>query len=159
MTHYYQKKWIFTWNMDESGTLVDDKKLQNLLNEIVEEGVFQKERGEKTSRLRYQGRFKLKDPPTGKKQLLKLFSKLACVRNLTFEPERSKDFTRYCSKIQTRVDVPWFVGTRQYRRKNTPISIIKLKFYLYLNYQSYGQPSHQLNLQQSLKNFSFLFRM
>lgn len=123
MAHYYQKKWVFTWNTDESGILVNETKLQNLLNEIVEEGVFQKERGKKTGRLHMQGRFKLKGPRTGKKQLLKLFSELACVRNLTFEPERSKDSTRYCSKIQTRVDGPWFVGTPQYRRKNTPISI------------------------------------
>ena len=35
MAHYYQKKWVFTWNIDESGLLVDEKKLQNLLNEIV----------------------------------------------------------------------------------------------------------------------------
>ena len=123
MAHYYQKKWVFTWNTDENGILVNETKLQNLLNEIVEEGVFQKERGKKTGRLHMQGRFKLKGPRTGKKQLLKLFSELACVRNLTFEPERSKDSTRYCSKIQTRVDGPWFVGTPQYRRKNTPISI------------------------------------
>lgn len=123
MAHYYQKKWVFTWNADESGILVDEKKLQNLLNEIVEEGVFQKERGKKTGRLHMQGRFKLKGSRTGKKQLLKLFSELACVRNLTFEPERSKDSTRYCSKIQTRLDGPWFVGTPQYRRKNTPINI------------------------------------
>ena len=123
MAHYYQKKWVFTWNTDESGILVDEKKLQNLLNEIVEEGVFQKERGEKTGRLHMQGRFKLNGPRTGKKQLLKLFSELACVQNLTFEPERSKDSTRYGSKIQTRVDGPWFVGTPQYKRKNTPISM------------------------------------
>jgi len=123
MAHYYQKKWVFTWNIDESGILVDEKRLQNLLNEIVEEGVFQKERGEKTGRLHMQGRFKLKGPRTGKKQLLRLFSELACVRNLTFEPERSKDSTRYCSKTQTRVDGPWFVGTPQYRRKNTPMKI------------------------------------
>ena len=97
MAHYYQKKWVFTWNMDESGRLVDEKNLQNLLNEIVEEGVFQKERGEKTGRLHMQGQ----GPRTGKKQLLRLFSELACVRNLTFKPERSKDSTRYCSKTET----------------------------------------------------------
>lgn len=47
MVHNYQKRWLFTWNIDENGPLVDEKKLQNLLNEIVEEGVFQKERGKK----------------------------------------------------------------------------------------------------------------
>lgn len=70
-----------------------------------------------------QGRFKLKGPRTVKKQFLERFSELACVRNLTFEPERSKDSTRYCSKIQTRVDSPWLVGTPHYRRKNTPMSL------------------------------------
>ena len=87
MAHYYQKKLVFTWNMDENGILVDDKKLQNLLNRIAEEGVFQKERGEKTGRLHMQGRFKLKGPRIAKKQLLKLFSELGCIQkylNLSF---------------------------------------------------------------------------
>ena len=67
MAHYYQKKWVFTWNADESGILVDAKKLQDFLNGIVEEGVCQKERGEKTGRLHIQERFLLKGPRTGKK--------------------------------------------------------------------------------------------
>lgn len=62
MAHNYQKRWIFTWNGNESDVLVDVKKLQDLLNGIVEEGVFQKERGEKTGRLHIQGRFKLRGP-------------------------------------------------------------------------------------------------
>ena len=44
MAHYYQKKWVFTWNADLSGFLVKTGELENLLNEIAEEGVFQIER-------------------------------------------------------------------------------------------------------------------
>lgn len=64
---------MFTWNAEESGHLVDWLSLQNLLNEIAKEGVFQKEKGNKTCRFHYQGRFELKGLRIGKKQLLKLF--------------------------------------------------------------------------------------
>ena len=45
MIHNYQKHWVFTWNSDESDPLIDHKILENLLNEITVEGVFQKEKG------------------------------------------------------------------------------------------------------------------
>ena len=109
MAHYYQKRWVFTWNADDRGQLVDHRKLEELLNEIAREGVFQKERGEKTNRLHLQGRFEIRGPRTGKKQLLKIFSKLGCVKNLSFEAERSKNSTSYCTKLETRVDGPFFV--------------------------------------------------
>ena len=38
MAHNYQKRWVFTWNADENDRIVDSKKLQELLNEIAEEG-------------------------------------------------------------------------------------------------------------------------
>lgn len=41
MAHYYQKRWVFTWNADDRGQLVDHRKLEELLNEIAREGVFQ----------------------------------------------------------------------------------------------------------------------
>ena len=59
MAHYYQKRWVFTWDADENGMLVDVKKLQALLNNIAKEGVFQKKRSEKTRRLHIQGCFEL----------------------------------------------------------------------------------------------------
>ena len=88
MTHNYQNPWVFTWNAVESGHLVDCLSLQNLLNEIAKKGVFQKEKGNETCRLHYQGRFELRGPRIEKKQLLKLFSNLGCVKNLTFSAER-----------------------------------------------------------------------
>ena len=42
---------------------------------------------------------------------------------MTFSPERLYDSTSYCVKAESRVEGPWFVGTPQYRRKNTPISL------------------------------------
>lgn len=126
MAHNYQKRWVFTWNADESGRIVDPKKLQELLNEIGEEGVFQKERGKKTKRLHIQGRFKLKGPRIGKRQLLKIFNQVYNTKNLTFEAERLYDSTEYCTKVDTRVEGPWFIGTDSYRTKNRIMDISKV---------------------------------
>ena len=67
MAHYYQKRWVFTWNSDEKRYFIEYFKLIRFLNEISKEGGFQKERGETTGRLHYQGRFELKGTRTGKK--------------------------------------------------------------------------------------------
>ena len=123
MIHNFQKRWVFTWNADESDRLVDCQSLQNLLNEIAKEGVFQKERGDKTGRLHYQGRFELKGPRTGKKQLLKIFSQLGEIKNLTFAPERLYNSKAYCMKVDSRVEGPWFIGTDLYRTKNSIMDI------------------------------------
>ena len=123
MAHNYQKRWVFTWNASDEGQLVDPQKLVQFLNKIVDSGVFQKERGLETSRLHYQGRFELKGPRIGKRKLLTLFSELGETSNLTFSPERVYNSTMYCVKEETRVEGPWFVGTPQYIRKNTPMTI------------------------------------
>ena len=117
---------MFTWNADDDDQLVDCHKLQNLLNEISKQGVFQSERGKKNARIHYQGRFELKGSRTGKKQLLKMFRVLGCTKNLTFRPELSVDSTDYCTKTETRVSGPWYVGSSSYRRKNS-IMTIKLR--------------------------------
>jgi len=123
MAHYYQKKWVFTWNANDDGQLVDCHKLQNLLNEISKQGVFQSERGKKNARMHYQGRFELKGSRTGKKQLLKMFGVLGCTKNLTFRPELYGDSTDYCTKTETRISGPWYVGLSSYRRKNSIMTI------------------------------------
>ena len=119
MIHNYQKRWTFTWNSDESDPLIDYKILENLLNEITVEGVFQKEKGLKTCRTHYQGRFKLKGPRIGKRRLLEIFSQIGCISNLTFSPERLNDSTAYCTKSLGRLEGPWFVGIDSYRAKNS----------------------------------------
>ena len=128
MVHYYQKRWVFTWNADDRDDLVDSRELQEFLSKIAEEGVFQKERGQKSGRVHYQGRFVLKGPRTGKKQLLKLFSEINCVTNLTLEFEKVYNSTRYCTKSTTRVDGPWYIGTDYYRTKHSTMSIILKKW-------------------------------
>ena len=65
MVHNYQKRWAFTWNADEYDRLVNQQELEKFLNSIVKEGVFQLERGKKTGRRHYQGRFELKGSRTG----------------------------------------------------------------------------------------------
>jgi len=117
MIHNYQKRWVFTWNADEYDRLVNQQELEKFLNSIVKEGVFQLEKGEKTGRLHYQGRFELKGPRTGKKQLLKIFSQLGEIKNLTFAPERLYNSKAYCMKVDSRVEGPWFIGTDLYRTK------------------------------------------
>lgn len=47
MIHNFQKRWVFTWNADESDQLVNHQNLENLRNEIAKEGVFQLEKGKK----------------------------------------------------------------------------------------------------------------
>lgn len=68
--------------------------------------MFQIEKGEKTARRHYQGRFELKGPRIGKKQLLKIFSELSCVTHLTFDAKRLLDSTEYCVKKTSRLDSP-----------------------------------------------------
>ena len=123
MAHHYQKRWVFTWNAEDDGTLVNKDSLIILLNKVTVEGVFQKEKGKKTARLHYQGRFNLKGSRLGKKRLLEIFSELGDVRNLTLEPEILYDSTKYCTKSETRVDGPYFVGTDAYRSKYQPKEI------------------------------------
>ena len=49
MAHNYQKRWVFTWNADENDKLIDHRELENLMNTIVQERVFQLEKGEQTN--------------------------------------------------------------------------------------------------------------
>lgn len=123
MAHHYQKRWVFTWNAEDDGTLVNKESLIKLLNKITVEGVFQKEQGEKTARLHYQGRFNLKGSRLGKKRLLEIFGELGNVRNLTLEPEILYDSTKYCTKSETRVEGPYYVGTDAYRLRYQPEEI------------------------------------
>ena len=123
MAHYYQKRWVFTWNSDDLGDhIIHHSSLEKLLNKICKKGVFQKEKGEQ-GRVHYQGRFELIGPRTGKKQLLEIFSELGSVHQLTFSPERVSDSTDYCSKELTRVEGPWFCGLNSYRRMNNPLTL------------------------------------
>ena len=120
MAHHYQKKWVFAWNANNSGDLPDRKKLSVMLDALTVEGVFQLEQGLKTARLHYQGRFKLRGARLGKKRLLELFRELSDVSNLTFEPEVLYDSSKYCTKDETRVSGPWYVGTNSYKTKQQP---------------------------------------
>ena len=123
MAHNYQKRWVFIWNADENDKLIDSRELENLMNKIVKEGVFQLEKRKETGRRHYQGRFELKGPRTGKKRLLKLFSTLSSVKNLTFQQEISYDSSVYCTKADTRIAGPWFIGVNSYKTKNSKITL------------------------------------
>lgn len=52
-----------------------------------------------------------------------MFEILGCTKNLTFRPELSVDSTNYCTKIETRIVDPWYVGSNSYRRKNSIMTI------------------------------------
>ena len=120
MAHHYQKRWVFTWNAEDDDTLVSTERLTKLLDRITVEGVFQEEQGKKTARRHHQGRFVLKGSRLGKKRLLEIFSELGDVKNLTFEPEILYDSTKYCTKSETRISGPYFVGTDAYKTKSQP---------------------------------------
>ena len=128
MAHNYQKRWVFTWNSDDMNGLPNRQNLVDKLNEIVVKGVFQRERGLKTGRPHYQGRFELKGSRLGKKRLLEIFSEICETKNLTLEPEVLYDSTKYCTKSSTRDQGPWFVGADSYVQKMTPMEL-KLKMW------------------------------
>jgi hypothetical protein len=128
MVHNYQKRWVFTWNADVSGGLPNRANLIELLDDIAAKGVFQRERGLKTDRPHYQGRFELKGSRLGKKRLLEIFSEICEITNLILEPEVLYDSTKYCTKSDTREQGPWFVGADSYVQKMTPMEL-KLKMW------------------------------
>lgn len=127
MAHHYQKKWVFTWNSGspEDIDLPHFREIENLLDEIAAEGVFQMEQGGKTGRTHYQGRFVLKGPRLGKKKLLEIFGKIDGTKNLTFEPERLYDSSSYCTKLP-RINGPWYVGLKAYKEQHKPM-MLKLR--------------------------------
>lgn len=123
MAHKFQKRWVFTWNANSNDELPNLEILQDFLNEYVQEGVFQLEQGSKTGRRHYQGRFELLGERIGKTALLKLFATKFDIINLTFEPEVCKDSSAYCTKLDSRIDGPWFVGVSSHRQMNTKMNI------------------------------------
>lgn len=128
MANRLQKRWIFTWNSDEKGLLPPSEDVKKKLNSIVAEGVFQLEVGEKSQRKHYQGRFKLKGQRTSKSNLLKEFGEIFNTKNLTFEPELSYDSTGYCTKAETRIDGPWYVGLQNYISEKEPMELCLKKW-------------------------------
>lgn len=123
MVHHLQKRWVFTWNNTENPKVPTPTQLIKFLDRIADEGVFQLELGKRTKNLHYQGRFVLKGPRIGKRKLLDLFSAYYDTINLTVEPEKLSDSTSYCTKSETSVGGPWFVGLSSYKRKNENMTL------------------------------------
>lgn len=73
--------------------------------------------------MHYQERFVLKGPRIGKKQLLAIFSEKWNIVSLAVAPETSYDSTLYCTKSETRVRGPWFVGLSNYTQKSTTMEL------------------------------------
>lgn len=49
-------------------------------------------------------------------------------KNLTFSAKRLYNSTVYCTKLETRLEGPWFVGTDSYRTKNNTMVISLLNW-------------------------------
>ena len=113
MIHNFQKRWVFTWNADESDQLVNHQNLEKLLNKIAKERVFQLEKGKKKARRHYQGRFKFLTRKS-KRALLQIFSEISEMSNLTLQVEIAYDSSSYCEKIETRIAGPWYAGLAGY---------------------------------------------
>ena len=144
--HHYQKKWIFVWNNSPS-KLPSVASLRKFLDELCSEAVFQVERGETKNRIHYQGRFELKGTRVGKKFLLKKFSKLGNVRNLTFRPEISSSASfDYCTKSETRLAGPYFCGSNNFKMAHEPPKIAPKRWqidFLGLLYSNQGKKLRQ----------------
>lgn len=118
--HKLQKRWVFTLNASDSGDLPPPETLMRFLDRIAKPAVFQLEKGETTGRLHYQGRLTLKGERIGKKALLALFAENNFpVKNLTFQQEIAYNESEiYCTKRDTRIDGPWYVGNENEQTKN-----------------------------------------
>ena len=126
MIHSLQKRWIFTWNASEDGELPPAPAIEDKLNQIAAEAVFQLEVGETTGRKHYQGRFKLLTRKS-KKVLLKDFSNIFETSNLTFQAEIAYDSSSYCEKSETRIGGPWYAGLEGYvsEKRNMKLDLRK----------------------------------
>jgi len=100
------KDWVFTWNEDNKGLLPDEFKLYLKMEESFESFVFQKERGELTSRLHLQGCFRTRIR-TRQTTLLKLFKTwfpdlvlYVSIRKMEGDWTQAQE---YCTKEDTRI--------------------------------------------------------
>lgn len=58
MTENKYKDWVFTWNSSESGNLPSSEELGRFLDQEAIDYVFQKEQGEESARMHWQGAFR-----------------------------------------------------------------------------------------------------
>lgn len=118
------KNWVFTWNATNSGDLIPEKQVQLFLKEIADNYIFQKEKGETTERLHYQGAFRLKIRTRKKtilnnlRSFLELLFSLSTEKGDTAIDEFYNNFTvtsmkgtwsencAYCTKTENRVGDP-----------------------------------------------------
>ena len=128
MANRLQKRWVFTWNANAEGKLPSLNSLKVKLTELCSEGVFQLEKGEETGRPHYQGRFNLKGSRRSKTSLLKDFSDIFEITNLTLNPEIAYDSSSYCEKSETRINGPWYVGLHSYLQQKEPMRMTLRKW-------------------------------
>jgi len=107
------KNWVFTWNEDNNGLLPDEFKLYLKMEETFESFVFQKEKGEETSRLHLQGCFRTR-VRTRKFTLLKTFEKwfpdlviMLSIQKMEGDWIQAQD---YCTKEDTRIGLRPFLS-------------------------------------------------
>lgn len=99
------KNFIFTWNEDSNGHLIEPKSLELVLSKTYREYLFQKERGEETQRLHYQGYF-ISDIRKRKSTILNDFKSLGLdITNLTVNPMQGsvEQNNLYCTKSNTAI--------------------------------------------------------
>lgn len=113
--NYQQKRWFFTWQEVEDVPLPPVEIVQKILSDkqyFEQDWVFQKERGEKSGRLHYQGRFSLYKTRKTKSKILKEFVLIFGVdpKGLVLDWEKGtlSESIVYCTKEETRVAGPWY---------------------------------------------------
>ena len=131
---YKYKSWIFTWNSNDNGFLIPEEKLYEILTEIAEDYVFQKEF---VSRHHYQGFFKLK-LRARKRTVLNLF-KIRCtgtlseaINGLTILRSQGTDeqAIAYATKEDSRVSPPVYSsGYRPYSMSDLAVLSQKDRWY------------------------------
>ena len=123
------KRWVFTCQINKDMLELPSKeKIECWLTKYSSDAVFQREAGETTGRLHYQGRLTLKSGRICKtsrnpkndslKRQLEEFG--LNWKGFTFDIEHDEVASKlYCSKSKSRVEGPWRIGTdNEYRGKD-----------------------------------------
>jgi hypothetical protein len=114
--NHQTKYWAFTWEPNcKRKKIPKEGELIDFLNEIGTEGVFQLERGVEKGKLHYQGVITLEGPRISKTTLLNTFkTRFKNDFGLTISPVSNRvAIDKYCTKEETRVSGPYYVGKNQ----------------------------------------------
>ena len=114
-----QRQWVGTWNNPSMSDEEFKEYLNNLCDEeILQYGIFQREKGEKTGTIHFQFFVNYKNPQYFKK-VKESYLPYGChFAPMISTAERCR---AYCSKVDTRISGPYEVGEFEYERQRSDL--------------------------------------